>query len=91
VSATIDTSILDVLVKEVAVRARTHIEAVGVDTHLILELGMSSLDVLAVLAFAEEKYGVLFPDDELMTLSSIRRIEEAILAKKTVSGARAKG
>jgi acyl carrier protein len=75
------TDVVRELTVEIAARARLLPPAVGVDMHLIGELGLSSLDVLSVLAFAEKRFGVLFPDDEVPSLSTVRKIEAAIMAR----------
>jgi len=68
------------LLAEVAKRARTNAASVDVDTHLVADLGLSSLDVLAVLAFTESRFGVNFRDDALLELGTVRKIEAAVRA-----------
>ena len=76
-------SIADTIIAEVAARARITAAEVRSDAHLVTEVGLSSLDVLAVLAFVEERYRVLFPDEELVHLSTVEKIELAILERMT--------
>ena len=62
---------------EIAAHARVDPSKVAPDAHLILDLGLSSLDVLNVLAYVEEAFGARFPDELLGTLTTLRDIEEA--------------
>lgn len=47
-------------------------------TELVQELGMSSLELLSVLAFAEQKYGVSIRDEDLVSLTTLARIRAKI-------------
>ena len=71
------------LAREIAACARVRPEAVTLDAHLVADLGLSSLDVLTVLAFAESRYGITFPDDDLHAMATLRGIERAIAACRT--------
>jgi acyl carrier protein len=68
----------DELIREIAARARVKAGDVKPDVHLVHELGLSSLDLLAVLAFAEHRFQARFPDGILHDLVTVERIEEAI-------------
>ena len=60
-------------------------EEVGPDTELVRELGMSSLELLDVLAFAEQTYDITIADEELVSLTTLRRMVakvEALTAGK---------
>ena len=70
------------LVDEVAACARLDPGEVDLDADLVADLGLSSLDVLTVLAFAEGRCGITFPELDLHTLSTVRRIEQAALARR---------
>ena len=50
------------------------------------ELGLSSMDLLSVLAYAEKRYAMVFPDDELLNLSTLRKIEEAVATHRGSRG-----
>lgn len=66
------------LVREIALRAHLDPARVTPDAHLVAELGLSSLDLLSVLAFAEEQFGARFPDELLATLTTLAGIEDAV-------------
>jgi acyl carrier protein len=68
------------LVAQVAARARVAPDQVQPDAHLVLDLGLSSLEVLDVIAIVEQHSAVRFPDEQLATLTSIERIEDALQA-----------
>lgn len=76
-------NVVDVLVAEVAARAKVAPSDVDVDAHLIAAVGLSSLEVLSVLAVAEERFAVRFPDEELPTLSTVRKIAAAVDARRS--------
>jgi acyl carrier protein len=42
------------------------------------EIGMSSLDALALIFDLEEEFGVSIPDDEAMQISNVRQAVEAL-------------
>lgn len=48
------------------------------DAHFLFDLGMSSLDLLAVLAFAEKSFATRFPDEYLSELTTLNKISAAI-------------
>jgi acyl carrier protein len=66
--------LLDEIRAQIASLARTRPELVTDDMHLIADLGMSSMDLLGLLAFVEDRYQVMIPDRELGGLVSIRKI-----------------
>lgn len=68
------------LAREIATRIRLEPQQVEPDAHLLQDLGMSSLDVLSVLAFAEKTFSTRFPDELLPELSTLNRIVEAVHA-----------
>ena len=73
---------IQLLAKEIAARARVDISAVKRDAHLVLDLGLSSLDLLSVLAFAEQTLNARFPDELLSKLTTLAKIEEAVRAHR---------
>jgi acyl carrier protein len=66
--------------KEIAEQARIEPAQVRSDAHFVRDLGMSSVDLLCVLAYAEEQFSARFPDDFLGELTSLNDIIEAIAA-----------
>lgn len=66
------------LVQRVASLARLEPSRIAPDAHFVTELGLSSLDLLSVLAFAEELSGARFPDELLGSLTTLGRIDDAI-------------
>ena len=70
--------IVDRLTAEIAARARMLPEQVGPDAHFIVDMGMSSLDVLCVLAFAEKDFAVSIPDEVLGDLTSLNKLADAV-------------
>lgn len=74
------------LIREIAQRARVDPARVTPDAHLITDLGLSSLDLLSVLAFAEGEFGARIPDELLATLTTLGRIEEAMERHRRSAG-----
>ena len=50
----------------------------GLDDDLVEQLGVDSLQGLQILAGVEKRFGVRLPDDELITLRTMRRIVDAV-------------
>ena len=75
------------VIAEIAMHARVDPALVTPDAHLIMDLGLSSLDLLTVLAFAEEHFGARFPDEQLGTLTTLTKIEEAVQTFSIRAGA----
>lgn len=48
------------------------------DAHFLFDLGMSSLDLLAVLAFAEKSFAARFPDECLSEFTTLNKVSAAI-------------
>lgn len=69
---------LEGLRKEIAARARIDVAEVKPDADLVMDLGLSSLDLLSVLAFAEQRLDARFPDEMLGKLTTVAKIEEAM-------------
>jgi acyl carrier protein len=63
---------------EIAARLRLRPEEIEPDAHFIMDLGMSSLDVLCVLAFAEKSFSTRIPDDVLSGLTTLNKVVEAV-------------
>ena len=70
--------IFTALAPEIAARARVDVTRVTADAHLILDLGLGSLDMLSVLAVAEVRFHAKFPDELLHTLTTLGKIEAAV-------------
>lgn len=70
------------LAREIAALAKVAPHEVGMDAHFVVDLGLSSLDILSMLALAEARYGVTFPDSRLHSLSSLRDIEQFVLTHR---------
>lgn len=70
--------IAEQLTQAIAARARLEPEQIDPDAHFILDLGMSSLDLLSVLAFAEKSFGTRFPDEFLAELTTLNKVIEAV-------------
>ncbi len=66
------------LVAQVALRARVAPSEIRASAHLVVEIGLSSLELLDVIAFAEQRFSVRFPDEQLASLTTIEKIEEAL-------------
>ena len=77
------TSIARELTVEIALHAPTDPALVDLDAHLVVDLGLSSLDVLSVLAFAETTFDIVFADGELGGLTTVRSIERAVRAQRS--------
>ena len=68
----------DAVVREIAQRARVEQARVTPEAHLVVDLGLSSLDLLSVLAFVEQTCGARFPDALLPTLVTLEAIGLAV-------------
>ena len=66
------------LTAEIASRAKLEPEEVKPDAHFVVDLGLSSLDMLAVLAFAEKNFAARFPDDVLAELTTLEKAVDAV-------------
>ena len=75
----------DAVVREIAQRARVEKVLVTPDAHLVVDLGLSSLDLLSVLAFVEQTCGARFPDALLPTLVTLEAIDRAVSAHGAVA------
>lgn len=72
--------IIDRLRREIAARARVDPAEVKPDADFVLDLGLSSLDLLSVLAYAEKTFSARFPDEMLGELTSLEKVIEAVEA-----------
>jgi acyl carrier protein len=70
--------IAEQLRQEIATRARLEADQVKPDAHFVLDMGMSSLDLLSVLAFAEKSFGARFPDEILADLTTLNKVDAAV-------------
>lgn len=66
------------LTAEIATRARLAPEQVKPHAHFVVDLGLSSLDMLAVLAFAEKSFSARFPDEILAELTTLEKAVDAV-------------
>ena len=48
------------------------------DADLLMDLGIDSLEGLKLLAVLEKRYGVILPDHELLHMTTVNRIVEAL-------------
>ena len=70
---------VEAVVREVIGRvSRQDVSALGSDDDLVEHLGVDSLQGLQILAGVEKRCEVRLPDEELITLRTIRRIERAV-------------
>lgn len=53
-----------------------------IDAHFAMELGGNSLELLSLFAALEEKYNVVFSNDEMMALENCRIVAKVIYCKK---------
>ena len=72
--------IVEQLAREIAARARLQPHEVDPDAHFLRDLGMSSLDLLSVLAFAEKTFATRFPDERLSELTTLNQVRDAVRA-----------
>ena len=68
------------LIAEIATRAKLEPEKIKPDAHFVADLGLSSLDMLAVLAFAEKNFAARFPDEILAELTTLEKAVAAVRA-----------
>jgi acyl carrier protein len=72
----IETSVRDVITRV----SHVDVSSLGRDDDLVEHLGVDSLQGLQILAGVEKRFDVRLPDDELITLRTIGRIQAAIQA-----------
>ena len=73
-----DDDIMNRLRQEIAARVRMDPREIDPDAHFLFDLSMSSLDLLAVLAFAEKSFDTRFPDECLSELTTLNKVNDAI-------------
>ncbi len=66
------------LTTEIAARVRLQPEQIEPNAHFIVDMGMSSLDFLCVLAFAETTFSADIPDEQLAELTTLNKVVEAV-------------
>ena len=59
-------------------QSRLDVDGVGLDDDLFRELGFDSLAALRVLAAAEKRFGVRFPDERLGELRTLRHVLDSL-------------
>ena len=58
-------------------------QEIGMDTHLVNDLGADSMMALEILASLEKKYKVVVPEEELPNLVSLRKIMALVEGLRT--------
>jgi acyl carrier protein len=71
-------NVIEQLTSEVARLARLDPGKVDPKAHFIIDFGMSSLDVLCVLAFAETTFTTKFSNEHLGELTTLNNVIEAV-------------
>lgn len=71
-------SLEETLRLQVAKSAKIDPSLLRPDTDLVRDLGLSSLELLNLLAFAEQRYGITIPDRELALLTTVQRIAHKV-------------
>lgn len=69
------------LTREIARRARIEPHEVRPDAHFVIDMGMSSLDLLNVLAYVENRYGIRFPDEQISEMTTLNKVLDALRTK----------
>jgi acyl carrier protein len=75
----IETGVRDVITRV----SHVDVSSLGRDDDLVEHLGVDSLQGLQILAGVEKQFDVRLPDDELITLRTIGRIQEAVQKLRT--------
>ena len=70
---------------EIAVRARREPDEIMPDAHFIQDLGLSSLDLLSMLAFAEKTFSTRFPDAQLPQLTTLDKVADAVCHHQAIA------
>jgi acyl carrier protein len=63
--------------------SRVDVSSLGRDDDLVEQLGVDSLEGLQILAGVEKRFDVRLPDEELITMRTIGRIEAAVARLRT--------
>jgi acyl carrier protein len=75
---------LETAIREIIGRvSRVDVSSLGRDDDLVEHLGVDSLEGLQILAGIEKRFDVRLPDDELITMRTIGRIDEAVTKLRT--------
>ena len=48
------------------------------DTSLVMDLGLTSLDVMKIVLDLEEEFDIEFPEDELLNITTLGELEDCI-------------
>jgi acyl carrier protein len=75
-------SITKLLTQEIAARARLTPDQIQANAHFSVDLGLSSLDLLSMLAFAEKTFSIHFPDHVLAELTTLNKVVEAVRVRQ---------
>jgi 8-amino-7-oxononanoate synthase/acyl carrier protein len=70
--------IVDVVIEHVRHIARERAKHVQLDTNIVVDLGLDSLERLQIANSLEETFGGRFPDDVLQEIETIREVAQAI-------------
>ena len=65
---------LEELIKYVSVYQNIPENSITKDTHLVKDLGMSSLDMMELACSVEEQFGIEFDEDDLIDLKKKKKI-----------------
>ena len=65
---------LEELIKYVSVYQNIPENSITKDTHLVKDLGLSSLDMMELACSDEEQFGIEFDEDDLIDLLTIEKI-----------------
>jgi|GEM_PF-3956163 len=65
---------IEIVRAEVSRLSRVDVAQISDDTDFVSELGMGSLELLNLLAFVEQRWGIMIPDESLISLTSISLI-----------------
>jgi acyl carrier protein len=75
---------IETAVREIIGRvSRADVSSLRRDDDLVEHLGVDSLEGLQILAGVEKRFDVRLPDEELITMRTIGRIEEAVAKLRT--------
>lgn len=79
----------DTIRRYVAESAKLDPAAIEADTDLVQDLGLSSLELLNVVAFVEQRYRITVADRELVSLTTLRRIAAKVREERAAEGEQA--
>lgn len=77
-TADFNADVAEIVMVHIRAVARERAKQMGIDTNVVVDLGLDSLERLQIANSLEETFGGRFPDEVLMEIETVREITDAI-------------